>query len=55
MGHVQPDRMKLTVNGLVVTDELRVCMACCLILSGWREKKNPINVLTLLSKYALVD
>lgn len=34
MGHVKADRMKLTVNGLVLTDELRVCVACCLILSG---------------------
>lgn len=33
MGHVKAERMKLTVNGLVQTDELRVCMACCLILS----------------------
>lgn len=55
MGHVKADRMKLTVNGLVLTEELRVCMACCLILSGCKKKKkNPINVLTLLSKYALV-
>ena len=34
MDHVEADRMKLTVNGLVLTDESRVCMACCLILSG---------------------
>lgn len=28
MGHVKADRMKLTVNGHILTDELRVLVAC---------------------------
>lgn len=49
IGYVKAGRMTLTVDGLILMDELRVCTACCPCFLD-EGKKNLIIGLTLLSK-----